>query len=241
MSDQGSQPRTPEESRGDGPPPQMPPPAEAYGDPTAPPQPPESAPPPAPPPAAPSAPAPSAPPVPPPPPEHPYGAAPAPASGQAPDGGPVTRPKSMDLAVALMRVGAVLSLLSILSLFLTGDSIRSTVEQSLRDQGQSVDQSTLDVAVAVSTGTVVVFALVGAALWLWMASANGKGKPWARVVASVFFGLSVLGFLINLVQPQGALNRVLAVLGFLVGALTVFLLWRRESSRFYVASSAPRY
>ncbi len=57
----------------------------------------------------------------------------------------------------------------------------------------------------------------------------------------MLFALSIVGFLINLVQPQGILTRVLNLVSVLLGAYIVFLLWRKESSEFYAASGAPRY
>ena len=38
----------------------------------------------------------------------------------------------------------------------------------------------------------IVLGLVAAALWLWMARANGHGRSWARILATVLFGLATL-------------------------------------------------
>lgn len=170
---------------------------------------------------------------------NPYGAAPS--YEQAPPSGPVTRPKSMDLAVTLMRVGAVISLISALSVLFLRDTIREAVTTSLEDAGTTADQGTVDAAVAIGTGTAIVFGLVGVALWLWMASANGKGRSWARILSTVFFALSVVSFLVGLAQAQAGLSLVLNVVSLLLGASIIFLLWKKESSEFYAASSTPRY
>src|SRR5260370_33451800 len=34
--------------------------------------------------------------------------------------------------------------------------------------------------------------LIGAGLWLWMARGNKRARSWARVLATVFFGLATL-------------------------------------------------
>ncbi|MGL5929550.1 MAG: hypothetical protein ACRCY8_11500 [Dermatophilaceae bacterium] len=151
------------------------------------------------------------------------------------------RPKSMDLAVTLMRAGAVLSLVSLLTVFLIRDEIRATVEQSIEDSGEVPTDTLVNAGVAVGVGIAVVVSLLGVGLWLWMASMNGKGRSWARIVATVLFGLSAAGFLVGLIQPEPALQRVLDVVGVLLGAVIIVLLWRKESSEFYAASSAPRY
>ncbi|MBM6403155.1 hypothetical protein JQN72_02690 [Phycicoccus sp. CSK15P-2] len=175
-----------------------------------------------------------------PPPQNPYGGPPAPEYGGAPTG-PVARPPAMDRAVLLMRVGAVLSFLSLGTVFFLGDEIRETARQSVESSGETLDPSLMDALVAVGIVVGVVFGLLGVALWLFMAWANGAGKPWARVVASVLYGLSVLSFLSGLLQPAPILSRALSVLTVALGGYIVYLLWQRESSQFYAASSAPRY
>ncbi|MGL5861089.1 MAG: hypothetical protein ACRCY9_07540 [Phycicoccus sp.] len=147
----------------------------------------------------------------------------------------------MDLAVTLMRAGAALSLVSLLSVFLIRDDIRATVEEGIEESGEVATDTLVNAGVAFAVGVAVVLGLLGVGLWLWMASANGKGRPWARIVASVLFGLSVAGFLFGLIQPEPALNRVLETVSVLLGAVIIVLLWRKESSEFYARSSAPRY
>jgi hypothetical protein len=153
----------------------------------------------------------------------------------------VPRPRSIDLAVLLMRVGAGLSVLSLVSVFFLGDQVREQARKSIAESGQTVDPGLVDGLVAIAIGVGIVVGLLGAGLWLFMAWANGKGKSWARVVASVLFGISLLFSLISLAQPSAGLSRVLNLVSLVLGGYIVFLLWRRESSDFYAASSAPRY
>ncbi|QKE82696.1 hypothetical protein [Arthrobacter sp. NEB 688] len=176
--------------------------------------------------------------------ENPYGAPPpAPAYGYAaaPQAGPVTRPKTMDTAVLLMRVGAALSLVSLVLSFVFAGDIREQATQALEDSGQTVDPALVDGAVTIGIAVAVVFGLLGAGLWLFMAWANGRGKSWARITASVLFGLSLVSFLVGLTQPAAALSRVLSIVSIALGGYIVYLLWRKESSAFYAASNAPRY
>lgn len=160
----------------------------------------------------------------------PYGAQPVPTQPPAP----------LRTAVLLMRVGALLSLLSLLSTFLFRDQIRDQVEQTLRDQGTAITSDAVDTAVAIGTAFAVFVGLVGVALWLWMAWANGRGKGWARIVATVLFGLSAVSFLFSFSQPQPVLSTVLGVVNLVLGASIVFLLWKRESSAYYAAVSGQR-
>jgi hypothetical protein len=165
----------------------------------------------------------------------------APQYGGVAPAAPVARPTSIDRAVLLMKIGAVLALVGVALVFLEQDAMRSVVETALEDSGQSVDSSTVDAAVLASLGIGAVMGVIGAGLWWWMAIANGRGRPWARIVASVFFGLSTMSLVASLLQPQPPLSRVLGIVQWFVGLAVIVLIWRRESTEYYRASSAPRY
>jgi len=155
--------------------------------------------------------------------------------------GPVSQPASIALAVKLMYVGAALSLLGIIVTFLSRDTIRDSVEKASRDATKPMTSDQMDAAVALGVGFGVVLGLIGVALWLWMAVANGRGRKWARVVATVFFGLSVLSLLGSLVQKPPVLSLVLGLVSLLLGAYIIVLLYKRESTEYYEAQSAPRF
>lgn len=182
-------------------------------------------------------------PPPPPPEEGGYpGLGSMPAPGQPPAAAPVARPASIATAVKLMYVGALLSLVSGITAFTMTDAIREQVEKAAADAGTDMTATEIDGLVAITLGVGIVTGLVGAGLWLLMAWANGKGRSWARIVATVLFALSALSFLLGLVQgTQPAAALALSVVTTLVGAVVVLLLWKKESSAYYRAQSAPRY
>jgi len=155
--------------------------------------------------------------------------------------GPVSQPASIALAVKLMYVGAALSLLGIIVTFLSRDTIRDSVEKASRDATKPMTSDQMDAAVALGVGFGIVLGLIGVALWLWMAVVNGRGRKWARVVATVFFGLSVLSLLGSLVQKPPVLSLVLGLVSLLLGAYIIVLLYKRESTEYYEAQSAPRF
>jgi hypothetical protein len=87
--------------------------------------------------------------------------------------------------------------------------------------------------------------LIGTGLWLWMAWANKGGRSWARIMATVFFGLLTAGELAGLIKFITGTNRLTAgsslVVAFLVvywlaGLSAVVLLWQRSSSDYYTAA-----
>src|SRR5690606_31262540 len=104
------------------------------------------------------------------------------------------QPSTIRTAVRLMWVGAALSLLGALTIFFVTDQIRDEV----RTSEPSLTSSEVDSAVAVLVTFTVISGLVTVGLWLWMAIANGKGKNWARVVATVLGALNVLFTLASL-------------------------------------------
>lgn len=152
----------------------------------------------------------------------------------------VSQPSSIALAVKLMYVGAALSLLGILVTFFMRDTIRDAVEKASADSAKPMTASQVDAAVGVAVGFSVVAGLIGVALWIWMASANGKGRKWARIVATVLFGLSVLSLLGSLVQHPPVLSLVAGIVSLVLGAYIIYLLYRPESTQYYEAQSAPR-
>jgi hypothetical protein len=133
-----------------------------------------------------------------------------------------------------MYVGAVLAVLGVLVLLVSRDELRD----NLAKDSPELTSSELDTAMTVTTVGAIVGALIGVALWLWMASANGQGKSWARIVASVLGGLNVLFTLSGLaMNPQTGASLVFSLVGLVLAAVILFLLWRPESSRFYEARS----
>jgi hypothetical protein len=145
----------------------------------------------------------------------------------------VEQPSSIRNAVRLMYVGAVLSVLGGLSIFLQVDAIRDQIEED--DPSLTGDE--VDTAVAIFVVTFVVISLISIGLWLWMAYANGRGQSWARVVATVLGGLSIVSALVGIATGSGGVGIVFSILSVVLAAVILFLLYRPESSRFYEARS----
>lgn len=158
-------------------------------------------------------------------PQHPMAYAPRP---------DVPQPKSILQAVRLMFVGAALSAVGVLLTFTQTDAIREAIE----DSDSSLTESEVDTLVNVGVAFAVIFGLVGVGLWIWMAVTNGQGKSWARVVATVLGALNILGTLFNMTQPGSTTaSLVLALVGVVLAAAILVLLYRPESSRYYEAKS----
>ena len=134
-------------------------------------------------------------------------------------------------------------MLSILITLLTRDSLRSQVTSTLRksnDRAHAPRRSTARSPSPSASPSWSAWSRSG--LWLWMASANGKGRSWARIVATVLGALSVLSLLSSVAQGQmtdaqpgrrawSASRSPIAIL---------VLLWRKESSAYYEAVKAQQ-
>jgi hypothetical protein len=144
-------------------------------------------------------------------------------------------PPSIQNAVKLMYAGAAVSIVGlVIGLATSGGLKREIRKANPRLSAVQVSHgATLIVVTSVITG------LIGAGLWLWMAWANKRGKAWARILASVFFGISTLNAAASFAQPGAVLNRFLTVAVWLVGLGAIILLWRPDSSTYYKASSQP--
>ena len=170
-----------------------------------------------------------------------YGQMPgAPMSG-APTAAAVARPPAMDNAVKLMRLGGIMSLVSVLLLFFTTGATRDAIEKSIEETGKAVDQTTVDAAVAFTIGLGVFSGLIGVALWFWMAAMNGKGRSWARIVATIFFAIQVLTGVYSLLTAGAILSKLVALIMLVIGAGAIWFMYRPESSQFYQSRSRPQY
>jgi Family of unknown function (DUF6264) len=165
----------------------------------------------------------------------------APAYGYGP-GGPdqqaqrLPMPPSVHWASILMIVRVVLSVIGTVFLF-------TQIDQLIDDAVAKADPGTTVDRDAVHTALIIggVFALIISALLLWLALLVRQGKNWARIVALVLAGLSILGALASFRQASDGVITTLNVLG-LVSAIAVFVLLLLPSSNAYFKSfKAPQY
>ena len=138
-------------------------------------------------------------------------------------------PPSVVNAVKLMYIGAAVSTVSLIVAFIDIGGTKAAIKRARPDlTATQVNQlNTFIITLAIVSG------LIGIALWLWMARANGQGKNWARVVSTVLFGLATLDLIGVFSQPKTAIGLVFPVLTWLVGAATIWLLWRPDSTAFF--------
>lgn len=153
-------------------------------------------------------------------------------SGEPPSPTRATPPSSLLAAVKLMYVGAGLSLLGMFFALAT----RGLLRDQLIEEDPDLTAGELDRAVNMASTVSVVIALIAVGLWLWMAHANRRGEAWARIVATVLFGLNIVLFIYNLGQTTG-FGEVVNITSIVLAGAILWLLYRPDSNAFYAAVS----
>jgi hypothetical protein len=147
--------------------------------------------------------------------------------------------RTVFVAVRLMYAGAVLQLLSVVTLLLTLDSIRSGIRRA--DPGFTAAQwHTVVVAHVIPD---VIGAPIAAGVWVWLAWANGRGHRWGRVGLAVFLALTSLGLLVDVAQDATVFAPAsMAVAGamWLAGIVAVVLVFHVESGAHYARPGRRR-
>jgi hypothetical protein len=157
---------------------------------------------------------------------------PYPTGGAEPEPVRPAPPPSVVNAVWLMYAGAAISAISLIITLATVSSLRTAIHNA----DPSLSATKLHSAEVAAVVVAIVFGLIGIGLWLWMAWANKAGKNWARITATVFFGLDTLSVLAGFRQAEPALSRVVSLLVWLAGLGAVILLWQKVSSSYFAAS-----
>ena len=146
-------------------------------------------------------------------------------------------PQPVRTAVLFMYAGAAMSAIQIILGLITIGSLKSII----RSRYPNYSASQIHAAQIAGVVGIVAVGAIAIGLWLWMAWANGKGRSWARIVASVLFGLNTISLLSQIARPHAAIVLVFEVLVWLAGLGAIFFLWQRESSAYFQARSGqPR-
>ncbi len=146
-------------------------------------------------------------------------------------------PGTVRAAVGLLYAGAAVTLLVVVVVLSTWDDPSEPLQLGV-DGGLSGSSLDPDAVLRVGVPVGVLYALVVVALWVWMARANGRGRQWARVTATVLGGSAVVVHPVAM-ATSGSGGFVRLVLLLHAVAILV-LLWRPRSSRYYAAVSQTR-
>jgi len=134
-----------------------------------------------------------------------------------------------------MYTGATLSAVSLIVSVLSFHAI----ERIIRNASSTLTAQQVHNDAIVAVTIVVVESLIAIGLWLLMAWGNKNGQSWARITATVLFGLNTLFLLLSFVRATVSVSLAFSVLVWLIGLGAIVLLWRKESSQ-YFALTGPR-
>jgi hypothetical protein len=154
-------------------------------------------------------------------------------SNKQPLTGQAAPPTAVQRAVKLMYGGAATSTVYLIAALATMGSLRSALNTANKTAKHPLTASQIS---GEATGYIIYVVFVGVvaiALWLWMARMNGQGKGWARITATVLFGLWTIDTATSISQPGLILAMVFPIIAWLFGLGAVILLWRPDSTAFF--------
>lgn len=144
------------------------------------------------------------------------------------------KPQSVRSAVTFMYVGAGIQIIVGFLAFAALDNIKNQIARLSATPFTPIQLNEIrNIAVSI----VVIHGLAGITWWLWMARKNSAGRPWARIVASVLFGLCTVEVCAVIVASIPVTSKMLPLATWVVGLCAIVLLWQRESSEYFRAQS----
>ena len=116
-------------------------------------------------------------------------------------------PRPVRTAVLLMYAGAALSAVSLIVSVLSFHAI----ERVIRNASSTLTAQQVHNDAIVAVTIAVVESLIAIGLWLLMAWGNKNGQNWARIVATVLFGLNTLFLLLSFIRATVSLVRATGI------------------------------
>ncbi|MFC9895662.1 hypothetical protein ACFVMC_18410 [Nocardia sp. NPDC127579] len=170
-------------------------------------------------------------------PPEPYPGGPEPYPGSYQPYGPVAKviPSTVQNAFYAMLAGAVVTVLSTALVFTQVDAVR----EQAREQQSDLTAAEIDAVVTLSIVGGVIVNVIAAGLWILLAFMCRAGKNWARITASVLFGVNTVFSLMSLVgagmlgTSANALGLIFTVLLWLIGLGAIVLLWLKPSGPYF--------
>jgi hypothetical protein len=151
---------------------------------------------------------------------------------------PTAPPVTVQRAIWLMYGGAATSTVYLIAALATMGSLKSALVNANKTAKHPLTASQVNGEVTGYIIYVVFVGVVAIVLWLWMARMNGQGKNWARITATVLFCLWTINTVGTAIQTELILAMAFPVLAWLCGLGAVFLLWRPDSTTFYMSQPA---
>ena len=148
------------------------------------------------------------------------------------------QPSTLRNAVRLMLAGAALALVGVIITVSFASKIRTAVinaantsnATAAREHKPQLTAAQIHSLANASFTLLVIAGVIGVLLWVWMAWANNKGSNWARIVATVLFGLDTVLLIPEI--GRASVSIIFILLGWVVGLGAVVLLWQRQTTEY---------
>jgi serine/threonine protein kinase len=139
-------------------------------------------------------------------------------------------PATVFSASKFMYAGAGVAIVGLIAGLATLHELRVLIEQDNPNASQSYVSSSLGTAAV----TLVILGGAGTLLWLWMARVTRRGERRARTLSTLLFALATV-VAINLTTrgETTALSGAFAALEWVIGLISIILLWSTPSRRYY--------
>jgi hypothetical protein len=156
--------------------------------------------------------------------------------------GGAAQPRQVQWAVYCMWGGAAIQLIGVIFTLVLSSKIKNAIRTAalksnvtLRSEGKT--PLTASEIHTLENTVVLIFAIIGiigVLLWLWMAWANGRGRSWARIVATILFGLYTIDLVLSF--SRASISVIFLILSWLAGLGAIVFLWQKDSTEFFVRS-----
>jgi hypothetical protein len=153
-------------------------------------------------------------------------------------------PATVQRAVRLMLAGAAASTVFLVFAVIVTSNVKSALLKwnASLPKGKQYTVSQISNAASSYIVTTIIIGLLAIALWLWMARMNRAGRSWARITASVFFALWTYYTYTSIGSTRGSATfltaLILVLVIWVIGLVSLFFLWRPDSTVFYKSRSA---
>jgi tryptophan-rich sensory protein len=142
---------------------------------------------------------------------------------------PADAPASVQSAIRLMYVGAVVEAVY----FVVSLASLGSVKTELHNDNHKLTTAQINSVFEYLIVTTIIFGLIGIALWIFMARGAGQGRRWSQIVSTVLFALYSLETVLTFTETRAIVTVVFVGLTWLIGAATIFMLWRPDSKAYF--------
>jgi hypothetical protein len=153
-------------------------------------------------------------------------------TSQLPESSRPAAPPSVRNAVTIMYAGAAASLIGIAVDLATIGSLKA----NLAKKHPNLTPTQIDNLNGALHIGLVIGGVIGALIWLFIALNCKRGRNWARITGTVFFGIATIDTLFGFSEPYGPAVKLYGILIWLIGLAVVILLWQGTSSAYFKAA-----